>query len=321
MDPAVEQAIEQDVTNFLNAQSGDMPQNYPWDFRPMIRSIAERNFKIAGFFNMPPRPAAAPAADSFWVNHVIGDDRPDGPPTFQPESIYRKPGGGSWDWVWYIPEWSHPDFHPDIARTYSGSIKYIGHSDPLSLMRPALRTADRVRAPTEWAKRFGIHPDELGGRSRLSPTLSSTRDPFEDFANQVNRLSEEETKQAIQLTKEAANRAGVKLPDDPNYIDPMVMEEMLSQHGLMSGAELKESLKEVMGKTDNIQNLDALVEVLNERNPEIYKAHQTFLHNALRDQDYQRLVFHEMTTDELVSGNVLTMSNDAKCDLQGEIHP
>ncbi|KAI1134770.1 hypothetical protein F5Y05DRAFT_416927 [Hypoxylon sp. FL0543] len=317
----LEAIIEDDVTNWIHQNLATMPQGYPWDFRDLIRTVSARNHQVLGYSAMVPKPVEAPNMRLFWDGPGLVDDRIYGGPKKYNPMVPKLPDSGAWDYVWYVPEWSHPEFDPEVLRYYLGGAKYIAHLDALSALRPALRPADLVRNPTPWAKRFGIYPDELGGRSRLSPTLSPTRDPFEDFANQINSLSEDEARRAIQLTKEAADKAGVDLPaDNPNYIDPMVMEEMLSRHGLMSGAELKENLRKLLGQ-DDTPNLEALVDALNQRNPQIANAHKTFLTNALRDQDLQRLVFRDLTSDELVADNVFTMSDDVKLTLTGDIHP
>lgn len=227
-------------------------------------------------------------------------------------------GLGAWDYVWYIPEWSHPDFDPNVITTYNSPPKPRTNRDPINRLRPALLAADLVRNPTEWAMRFGIHPEELGGRSRLSPTVAPSRDPFEDYATQINLLTAAEREEAIEASRSEAMTTG----KGPDYIAPSVIEGLLQKSGALTGRQLKDTLQKTVGRAGPKSiNLDEFVDGLNKTRPIVTNSHKNYLDRALHDQDYQRLLFRGMTSDELVNGNILTMSNDVISDLQGEIHP
>ncbi|KAI0110631.1 hypothetical protein F4776DRAFT_667507 [Hypoxylon sp. NC0597] len=305
--------LEARVKNMLETQKAKLPQQYPWDWGQLFQAVFEKRLRIMD--NITPIEPSSSQAPSNPGHHFAGASE------WRPQPIPKAPDLGGWDHVWYIPEWSHPDFAPDRMRTYTGNMKYIGTSDPLTGMRSALRPEDLAKNPSPWATRFGIHPDELGGRSRLSPTLAPSRDPSEDFWNQVNLLSEDERKEAVRLTRETAEQHNIKLPDEPDYIDPQIMEHLLSQHGLMSGDELKQNLQNVIGKDVDVPNLEVFVDELNARNPLIYKTHHNYLHKALKDQEFQRLVLRDWTSDEIVASKSFDMSNDVYCDLPDEIHP
>ncbi|KAI2605638.1 hypothetical protein GGR54DRAFT_644271 [Hypoxylon sp. NC1633] len=263
-----------------------------------------------------------PLSETTLPNTTVPDHRNDTAPTQPPYAMPKAPGSGAWDYVWYIPEWSHPNFDGDKFVSYTRPPKHISNADPIWRLRPALRPEDALRQPTDWAKRFGIHPDEVGGRSRLSPTLSKTRDPLQDHANQVNMLKDAARARAIEDTREEARQAGNTLPDDPNYISPTVMARLLTKDGASSGEELAESLrKAILGQDGGLRrNLDEIVDTMKQENRAIFIAHRTYLQNALDDQDWQRFLFQGMTSDELVHGNIFTMSNDVLYDLKGPIH-
>ncbi|OTA63285.1 hypothetical protein K449DRAFT_443855 [Hypoxylon sp. EC38] len=301
------------IEKMIKDNQAKIPQNYAWDWHRLFRSIVEKKIRVVGYIT--------PVLPSGWQPPKRKDHRVGHIPEWKPDPIPKAPGSGDWKYVWYVPEWSHPDFDPHYTRTYTGEVKYIGHSNPINLMCPALRPVDLIKRPTPWATRFGIHPDEIGGRSRLSPTLAPTRDPLEDFESQVNLLSEDERKEAVRLTREKAEENRISIPDDPNYIDPQIMEHLLSRHGLMSSDEFKQNLQSILGKKAEAHNLEVFEEELKSRDNLIYKAHQTFLHNALKDQEYQRLIFRDWTSDELVANKVFDMSDDVYCDLPEDIHP
>lgn len=76
-----------------------------------------------------------------------------------------------WIPYWCDPEWNdeHWKFEKDGQPTEWVEVH------PLDKQRPALLAKDSLKNPTPWAKRFGIHADQLDGRSRMSPPLSDTR--------------------------------------------------------------------------------------------------------------------------------------------------
>ncbi|KAI2464273.1 hypothetical protein F4781DRAFT_81036 [Annulohypoxylon bovei var. microspora] len=304
---------------FMKKETAKIPTGIPYNWTPFFSALSEGNLAVNG------------------VNSIRSGEKGNMKPgratkdqVYKPgqgaEAIPKEPNTGSWDYVWYIPEWSHPDFDPGISRNFTGEVRAISRRDPIHRLYPALRAADLVKGPTPWAKRFGIHPDEPGGRSRLSPTLSSTRDPFADFANQINMLSDDARKLAIAESRNAATRAGGPLPTDPNYIDPDVLEGILTQHNTMSGRILKERLEGELKKAGDLndtRNLDTFIEKLNEQSPNTFQFHRRFLEHSLNDQDYQRIIFNDLTSDDLIAHNFFTMSDmsAAAYDLDNEIHP
>ncbi|KAI1775806.1 hypothetical protein F4818DRAFT_388587 [Hypoxylon cercidicola] len=306
--------------------TNSIPVDYGWDWAPFLTALCEQSITIQSPDRIYIRPGVtipkdlnqSPGGNTTGIASFSGGHRIDQNTIDRSKTIPRRiDSQGAFDYVWYVPEWTHPDYDPSVTVTYNKPPAYRYGRDPLSNLRPALRAPDLARGPTKWAKRFGIHPEELGGRSRLSPTLSKTRDPFQDYANQINMLSDEGRKMAIEASRDAARRAGA----GGDYIAPEVLEDLMMKDGTLSAKQLQEELENNLGAEGKRVTLDLFVESLNARGPVIFNAHSSFLTNALADQDWQRLLFRDLTSDELVWENILTMSDNAKCDLADEIHP
>lgn len=84
---------------------------------------------------------------------------------------------GDFKYVDYIPVWTHPEWDDNfIVDKATGKVeRKIFGMDTSMKRRPALLQADEIRNPTPYARRWGIEPGRTDGRSRLSPTDSSTR--------------------------------------------------------------------------------------------------------------------------------------------------
>ncbi|KAF3065975.1 hypothetical protein GL218_09222 [Daldinia childiae] len=315
------QTIQEVAGAYLETFRGKLPSNYFWDWQPFFEALVEGNISVHGVSIVFP-----PDENDEMGFPDDGRGR-DGHITVRGK-VPKPPGSGSWNYTWYIPEWSHPDFDPSFTVSYSRGFRQLGSRDPIVRLYPALRPQDQLQRPTEWAKRFGIYPGELGGRSRLSPTLSATRDPWEDYANQVNLLPEEARRKLAQETKDAALKAGKPLPPE-GYIDKDALDNLLNSEKRLTGKQLR--VKVAAYLTDehvplNLQvepptTLEEFIDDLRENHPHILDAHKTYFQKALDDQDYQRVMFHDMTSDEMVYNNIYTQSNDPICDLEGPIHP
>ena len=77
-----------------------------------------------------------------------------------------------WDPYWCDPEWDDAHYRIDVEE---GEAAQWVDILPMDKQRPALLPKDALRNPTPYSQRFGIHPDQLDGRSRLSPSFSTTR--------------------------------------------------------------------------------------------------------------------------------------------------
>ncbi|KAI1101674.1 hypothetical protein F4804DRAFT_291271 [Jackrogersella minutella] len=323
MDPNViwefQLKLQEQVQKFHDKERDRIP-DYLFDWTPFFSALCEGN-RVNGVHTIL-APHEDGDADTPSPNGGIRDHRTSVAPRWQPQVIPKKPGSGSWDYSWYIPEWSHPDFEPNVRRNFKGEVRFMSNKDPINQLFPALRPVDAFRQPTEWAKRFGIHPDEPGGRSRLSPTTSHTRNAFEDFENQISMLNAEEKDEVVAASRMLAIQQGINIPaGSSDYIHPQVMESMLRNKGFTSLKMLRQSLNHELGKHSDKSNLDAFTSKLKEVVPQAYELHKGYLEAALHDQEYQRLIFSDMTSDELISDKILSMSNDnVVCDLEGEIN-
>ncbi|KAH9889645.1 hypothetical protein F4778DRAFT_753602 [Xylariomycetidae sp. FL2044] len=303
-------------------QDSQYLQQVPYDWLPVLSALCERSsdlnqFQVAVPPPAPTTPAYQPSPDPFSakpkkdVFHTQWD-----PTKMAPKTV----GSGSYDYVVYIPEWTHPDWDDSYWYGVYGARYRNVNEDATVNLRPQLRTTDAIKNPTVYAKRFGIPPGQTGGRSRTSPTLSNTRDPFVDYANQIAMLSDEEKAAAIAKSRELwATSGGASNANARRIIDPDILAPLLSGSGAMSNAEFANALQDAIAT--NGLSLDMFVETMNAQNPLVVQAHGNFLQQVADDQDWQRLLFHDLTTDELIRDNVHTMSNDYFSNLQGPVHP
>ncbi|KAI0551226.1 hypothetical protein F4679DRAFT_593662 [Xylaria curta] len=303
--------INQDVDKWIR-QAYYIPKNIDYDWFPFCRALIENHQSAKSIFPDPPSPAISPPKIQNRPKDVIAGIQP-------PDGLGLAPKlGKDWTCVRYIPAWMDPEYTDDKFVTPGGRKTLNSVRDAVYNLRPALRLSDQIRRPTDYALRFGIAADRLDGRSRFSPTWSSTRNPLElDFSKQVEQLSEENRQLALELSLKKWKEMGAT-PTPGHEILPDVIEQMLGQHGLMSNKGLAADLEKDLSKG---RSLDEMVEHIRSVKPDDFQAHQGFLDMLQDDQDYQRILLLGMTTDELVQNNIHTMSNDVLMDLDNVIHP
>ncbi|KAH8688157.1 hypothetical protein BGZ61DRAFT_532971 [Ilyonectria robusta] len=83
---------------------------------------------------------------------------------------------GCWDHVRYAPAWTDPDWEDNGPGR--DDLDYPIKNGLMSQVRPALLAKDQIQNPTQYAKRFGIFPGRVDGRSRTSPTRAESRQVF-----------------------------------------------------------------------------------------------------------------------------------------------
>lgn len=116
---------------------------------------------------------------------ALGERKPIPPPPSPPPDSARPlfypppsriPFNGDKTFVQWIPYWSDPQWN-DEYFTFDEDGKKMEQAavHPLDKQRPALLPKDYLRRPTPYAQRFGIHAHQSDGRSRMSPTTSTTR--------------------------------------------------------------------------------------------------------------------------------------------------
>ncbi|KAI1125520.1 hypothetical protein F5Y10DRAFT_284198 [Nemania abortiva] len=306
--PDLEQRRKDAAQEWIDAASY-IPKNIGFDWRPLCEALVDNHRNAEGDFVMPPRPVSPEDPGDNRTDVIRGPD----PARLAPAL------GESWEHVRYIPAWMDPDYREEFIDTPDNQVvqNTVTTRDSIYNLRPALRLSDGIRNPTEYALRYGIAAGRLDGRSRMSPTWSKTRNPVDDFNNQVNQLSDTERQVAVELSRQRYQQLG-RTPVPGQEILPEVMELLLAQHGLLTNAEL---VAEVERAARTGMSLDQMVNELETRNPRIKEAHRVFLDNAQDDQDYQRILLGGLTTDEMIQHNIHTMADDAVMELDNPIHP
>ncbi|KAI1326218.1 hypothetical protein F5Y16DRAFT_400585 [Xylariaceae sp. FL0255] len=298
--------IDAAVQQFLDDHSFIKDINY--DFRPMIRALAEPLVDISTSlpnFNKQVLPRASQVKSSHVTKVTV-------PPGSLPT---KDPKLGSWDFVRYCPSWMDPAYNEDL-EVKGNSAYHNTVRDSFYNLRPAMRFEDTVRNPTPFARRFGIAADRTDGRSRMSPTWSNTRDPFIDFENQVNMLTDAQKQEATELTARIYATEG-RVPAAGRTILEDIMQELLRRHGLLTNAELIDSLHAAAQRG---WNLDQMIAELGQSSQNVRVAHQLFLESVQQDQEYQRVIANDLTTDDMMMNDVLTLSDDVTIDLDNQLH-
>jgi hypothetical protein len=168
-------------------------------------------------------------------------------------------GDGEWTYVRFIPEWTKPDWsdEPVITITEHGKSTKMARRDYTQMIRPALLPRDASRNPTPYALRYGIHPDEPGGRSKVSPTTSETR--------QVGLSCAQNTITGFKayVDHEDLSAAIQSVGDTRKFLDEL---DKLPEHD---------------PQYEHLFAMRRLLEIIED------------------DRDYQKVLFTDMTTDEV----------------------
>lgn len=225
-----------------------------------------------------------------------------------PRPVKKNPDG-DWDYVWYVPTWTDPEFDPKLERLPHAFVRVRRRErDVLAMLRPALRAADAVRNPTAYAKRWGIYPDRSDGRSRLSPSASTTRGIMHLMQAQVDQLDKATKQELLAQTTQACSAGQVPYPG-PGAIAPEVFEAYKRKKGIPTFDEIRNSaFQKNIAFEKYVEGLDAGVQ----------NEYQSVIQEILDDEDYQRLLFRNLTTDELIRNNIHTMSDTETSDLTAE---
>ncbi|KAK7450965.1 hypothetical protein Landi51_05281 [Colletotrichum acutatum] len=84
---------------------------------------------------------------------------------------------GQWAYVEYIPAWTDPLWKDGDSRVQDekNPAYVVRRRDWTKRIRPAQLPQDRAQNPSAFALRYGVYPDRLDGRSRLTPTRGAFR--------------------------------------------------------------------------------------------------------------------------------------------------
>lgn len=184
--------------------------------------------------------------------------------------------------------------------------------DALRRLRPALLPRDKFREPTDYAKRWGMHPDRADGRSQLSPTSAPSRRISVALQVQLNH-EHADTKALLTQETEFEGLNPVLEVDDQAKIAIKVYEDWKAKSGGTSIEQMKDTAAlHVDPSTIDMEKLDT-------RDQEFYKCLQD---EVQKDETWQRLLFKGLTTDELISNDIYNMTNNSrnKLDMGRELH-
>jgi len=225
-----------------------------------------------------------PGADEAFWNGISWDELADAQPLEyldQPRWVERDDdptlqknkarSDGANQWVSYIPEWTDPDFDKDwetVERHVPAPIRRNkGTGDVYRKLRPALRPADEVKNPSEWARRWGIHPRETGGRSRTTPIKAGAR--------------------RFVLSKARTTPSG----EHRNFLDLRDLEaargDFARSGPATSGLSFSQALEQLTNHDPGSQEAETAEGLL------------SLMKQVERDEAHQRYLFTELTTDEV----------------------
>ncbi|KAI1857434.1 hypothetical protein JX265_011169 [Neoarthrinium moseri] len=238
-----------------------------------------------------------------------------------PRRTPRRPGKAESKYMVYVPSWTSPEF--DIDRELKlpeWTWRARPRRDATQRLRPALLPQDILRNPTDYAKRWGMHPDRRDGRSRLSPANATSRKLTGILQAQLDQLPLAEK---VLLRDETAKRQNISIDPDSApaleingraAVDVDVFEDYKRVKGMPRIADI------VQDPVVQTHPFDMVAAGLTHEAREYSKG---LIQMIQDDQDWQRLLFHDMTTDELIRQNVHTMSNAETCDLDltEPLHP
>ncbi|KAK8119582.1 uncharacterized protein PG998_004208 [Apiospora kogelbergensis] len=299
---------------------GKVPRIRNWDWMPFLTAIFERDTTIPineerhdPTLVEPEDEDAEFDPDSTDVGNMpVGyENRPSPIPStlepdqrgqsHQPPINYKLPppkrdGDGAWDHVVYVPEWSDPDWDPNWEPAAACAAPRGRAAEP-DRLRPAV----------------GIPSDRTDGRSRTSPTFSQTRDYQAGIDDKIiTQLMDEPTRaRSLQVTQ------GLIAQGQTQYrgsgIAPEVVDEFRKSTGIPSQEEIR------TGAVTAGIPFERYIETLPQNVRNIYSG---LIDDVLEDEDYQRILFYDMTSDEMFRNNIFTMSNDEKYNLtEMELHP
>jgi len=289
---------------WIESNSGWIPKDR-YDFLDMCEALSEPFTDVHYAFVPPPK--SVKDIEEVYREKIKAGELP-----------AKDPKTGDWDHVTYLPRWTDPDYTPNLRIGIDGITTHHNTvRDALYNLRPAVRLEDQIQNPTQYATRFGIADGRLDGRSRMSPSWSKTRNPFDDFANQVDMLDAAEHNEAKHRTREMHRASGTVAPPG-EAISPQVMEDMLSRYGLLSNEQLVEEIEKAAKKG---MSFEEMLDDLERRNPRIMRAHRVFLENVRNDQSYQRMICNGLTTDELITTNTYLITDDIVMDLDNDLSP
>lgn len=283
-----------------------------WNWEPYIRSLIEGELKYPqnkNIFHGPPC-----GSDSFDDGDSDVESQCTGHSGLAPpRNLPPGQAGGSWDYLLYVPAWSDREFPSDLRPVYGKQPQKYERLPPWNLLtrlRPALRADDAVRNPTPHAMRWGIFPGRQDGRSRMSPPYSDSRG-YNMGINDSYLRTLENTGRTMLLQE---TRARMQL-GTTTYRGEGVAPELLDEARRRSNVPGHEDLIQGTVRSDGVFALSVRNHLPAGFDVEPYNS---MISDILEDEDYQRLVMGDFTTDELIRHGVHDMSSSGRYSLTHE---
>ncbi|KAK8080782.1 hypothetical protein PG997_008600 [Apiospora hydei] len=333
-DATIEQRAEARAR--ASIRNGKIPLINGWDWQPFLTAVFARNQKMP----LDPNKEAINFVEEEEEDseYDIGDglagpvsNQPTQiPSTLEPEDRLpqqaghrppvgsqkpppKQPGDGSWNFVLYIPEWTDPAWDPAWERIYGTDQKRPRFQrDGMQNLRPALRAEDVLRNPTPYARRWGIPSDRTDGRSRTSPTFSRTRDFGAGVSDAIVTKAMDDATRALPRGDAQAHRPG-------HDAVPRRRHRARDCRGVPAVRPDPEPGGHPLGRRPGGPTVRALHR---DASPAVRDLYQGLIDDVLEDEDYQRYMFYDMTSDEMYRNNIYTMSDNEKYTLSEiELHP
>ncbi|KAK7981507.1 hypothetical protein PG988_003745 [Apiospora saccharicola] len=265
-----------------------------WDWVPFLSAVFEFDTKV-------------PLDDDEDAINFVEEEDDDDSDDDSNAGDTNSPGDGSWNYVVYVPEWSDPAWDPAWERIYGTNTKRLRpQRDVFQTLRPALRPEDLVRNPTPYARRWGIPGDRTDGRSRTSPTFSRTRD-FGAVVDEyiINQVMDDAMRQRCFAETQRLIAQGLTA-----YRGQGIAPEVVEQYRQAMNIPSQEDIR--TGAVKAGMPFERYIETLPQDVRQLYSG---LIDDVLDDEDYQRILFFDMTSDEMYRNNIFTMSDNEKYNL------
>lgn len=324
----------QHETEYLKWHYNRYLKNYPvipkisgdWSWKPYIMSLVAEELKFpqnSRLFRVPQcgsDPSGGSDSDSSdesevsdcrhgpYSNGGVPDDESapgeDEAAAKPPANLPAGQSGGSWNYLLYVPAWTDPNLASNLKPVYARQPLRYQNLPPRNLlktMRPALRADDAALKPTAYALRWGIYPGRSDGRSRMTPPYVGTADYNKGINEYVLGTADEPMLNALRQETQARIKAGTTTYRG-NGAAPEVVDEARRAHNV-PGKEglLQHAINSDLPFSRFVRNLPAGF------NPEPYRE---MINDVLGDENYQRLLLGDYTTDELIRGGAYGLPGD-----------
>lgn len=310
--------LEWHYDRYMKYNRGGPEVSGGWSWEPYIKSLIEEELKYPqnrGLFHEPPRGSDS-GDDSDSDGEVPDDEDEESRPVEEakpPENLPLGQAGGSWNYLLYAPAWTDPNLASNLKPVYGRQpgLQYenLPPRNLLERVRPALRADDAALNPTACALRFGIYPGRDDGRSRMTPPYLGTTDYNKGINECLLRTRDEPALASLRQETQAQIEAGTTTYRGDG-VAPEVIDEARRAHNIPGQEDLfQHAMDSDEPFSRFVRNMPAGFD------PEPFK---DMINSALGDENYQRLLLADYTTDELLRGGVYSMTDDYQSSMNHE---